>query len=366
MFTSMPTRSSSTRRVTAAITAAIAAAALGACSQPGTSSTPVPGAAESGSASTSTSLTVVTHDSFAIPEELKARFAEESGLDVTYVAPGDGGALVNQLILTKDAPLGDVVYGIDNSFSSRAVEEGIITDYDSPALPATASQFDAPGLTPIDFGDVCINADLQWFEKNSMTVPTTLEDLAKPEYKDLLVVTNPASSSPGLSFLLATIASEGEDGYLDYWSRLADNGVQVVQGWSDAYYTEFSGADGNGPRPLVVSYATSPAYTVPEDGTESTTVALLGTCYRQIEYAGVIQGARNELGAQQFIDFLLSDDVQSSIPENMFMYPVTDVDLPQEWVDFAPLSDHTLALDDAKTSAHRDEWIKAWTAKVIG
>ncbi len=361
-------RSMSTQKLTTLLAAALAAAVLGACSQPATSNTPAPGVEESGGASvsTSTKLTVVTHDSFAIPDELKAKFAEESGLDVTYVAPGDGGALVNQLILTKDAPLGDVVYGIDNSFSSRAVDEGIIADYDSPALPPTASQFDAQDLTPIDFGDVCINADLGWFDEKGLLVPTTLEDLVKPEYKDLLVVTNPASSSPGLSFLLSTIAAKGEDGYLDYWGQLVDNGVQVVQGWSDAYYTEFSGADGNGPRPLVVSYATSPAYTVSEDGKTSTTVALLGTCFRQVEYAGVIAGAQNEQGAQQFIDFLLSDEVQSSIPGSMYMYPVTDVALPKEWVDFAPLPGHTLTLDASETSANRDTWIKAWTARVIG
>ncbi len=364
MFTS----SMSTKKLTTLVTAVVAAAALGACSQPASSATPPPGTTESttASASTSTTLTVVTHDSFALPDELKAKFAEESGLDVTYVAPGDGGALVNQLILTKDAPLGDVVYGIDNSFSSRAVQEGIIADYDTPALPPSATQFDETDLTPIDFGDVCINADLQWFSENDLQVPTTLDDLVKPEYKDLLVVTNPASSSPGLSFLLATIAAKGDGAHLDYWSQLVDNGVSVVQSWSDAYYTEFSGADGEGPRPLVVSYATSPAYTISEDGQESTTVALLGTCFRQVEYAGVLEGAQNQEGARQFIDFLLSDEVQASIPENMYMYPVTDVELPQEWVDFAPLSKQTLTLDPSETSANRDTWIKDWTAKVIG
>ncbi len=309
---------------------------------------------------------MVTHDSFAIPEELKTAFAQETGLDVTYVAPGDGGALVNQLILTKDSPLGDVVYGIDNTFSSRAVAEGVIAQYDSPALPQTASQFDTGPLVPVDFGDVCLNADTTWFEEKGLAVPTTLDDLVQPEYKDLLVVSNPASSSPGLSFLLATIASKGEDGYLDYWGQLVDNGVSVVPGWSDAYYTEFSGADGDGPRPLVVSYATSPAYTVTEGGTESTTEALLGTCFRQVEYAGVIEGAQNVEGAQQFIDFLLSDDVQASIPENMFMYPVTDVALPEEWVSFAPLPEYSLTLDAEEISGNRDTWIKDWTAEVIG
>ncbi len=353
--------------ITTTLAALTATAALAACSQTTTPGTDSDGANTSAPpASTSTELTVVTHDSFAIPEELQTRFAEESGLDVTYVAPGDGGALVNQLILTKDSPLGDVVYGIDNSFSSRAVAEGVIADYDSPALPDDASQFDTEALVPIDFGDVCINADTTWFEDNSIPVPTTLDDLTEPEYEDLLVVSNPASSSPGLSFLLATIATKGEDGYLDYWGQLVDNGVSVVQGWSDAYYTEFSGADGEGPRPLVVSYATSPAYTVTEDGTESTTEALLDTCFRQVEYAGVIEGAQNVEGAQQFIDFLLSDDVQASIPENMFMYPVTGVDLPQEWADFAPLSEDPLSLDPEQISENRDTWIQDWTAQVIG
>lgn len=358
----------STSRFTTILTAVIATAALGACSQPAESSpeSSRPAASSGETSPGPTALTVVTHDSFALPDELKEKFADESGLDVTYVAPGDGGALVNQLILTRDAPLGDVVFGIDNSFASRAVQEGVIADYDSPELPPTSSQFDTDALTPIDFGDVCVNADVQWFEDNDIPVPTTLEDLVKPRYKDLFVVSNPASSSPGLAFLLATIASAGEDGYLDYWGQLADNGVTVVPGWSDAYYTEFSGADGNGPRPLVVSYATSPAYTVTEDGAESTTVALLGTCFRQIEYAGVIEGALNPTGAQQFIDFLLSAEVQASIPENMFMYPVTDAPLPEEWVDFAPLSEHALTLDPATISSNRTAWIQAWTERVIG
>lgn len=355
------------RKITAILAALVATAALAACSQPAAPGATTDAEASSVSpSSTSTKLVVVTHDSFAIPEDLKTRFEKESGLEVTYISPGDGGALVNQLILTKDSPLGDVVYGIDNSFSSRAVSEGVITDYDSPALPRSASQFDTGALVPIDFGDVCLNADTAWFDEKRIPMPTTLEDLVKPAYKDLLVVSNPASSSPGLSFLLATIASVGEDGYLEYWDQLVNNGVSVVQGWSDAYYTEFSGADGAGPRPLVLSYATSPAATVSEDGTTSTTEALLGTCFRQVEYAGVIEGAENVEGAQQFIDFLLSDEVQSSIPENMFMYPVTDVDLPEAWVKFAPLSENSLTLDEEETSEKRDTWIKAWTAKVIG
>lgn len=352
---------------------ALAMLALGACSQPaaGPATTPSPSAPsssqETAPATSSDELVVVTHGSFNLTDELKADFAEESGLDVTYVSPGSSGALVNQLVLTKDSPLGDVVFGIDNTFSGRAVDEEVITPYESPALPDASEQFDHEWLVPIDFSDVCINADLAWFEEQGLAVPTTLDDLTKPEYADLLVVSNPASSSPGLAFLIATVGAYGEDGYLDYWARLRDNGMDVVPDWSDAYYAEFTAAGEGGTRPLVLSYATSPAFTIDEETGESTTVALLGTCFRQVEYAGVIEGAENEAGAQAFIDFLLSDEVQSAIPELMYMYPVaTDVDLPAEWVEFAPLSTAPIVVDEETIDAQRSTWIEQWTATVLG
>lgn len=312
-----------------------------------------------------TELTVVTHDSFAVPEDLLNGFEEETGMSVEIVQPGDGGALVNQLVLTKDSPLGDVVFGIDNTFATRAMDEGVIEPYNSEALPAESSQFSLDGLTSVDFGDVCINADLTWFEKKGQPVPTTLEDLADPAYKDLLVVTNPASSSPGLAFLLATISAEGE-GWKDYWTQLKDNGVKVAQDWSEAYYSDFTAAADNGERPLVLSYATSPAFTMDEEGTASTTAALLGTCFRQIEYAGVIEGADNPEGAKAFIDFLISPEVQASIPENMYMYPVdSSVELPAEWQQFAPLSPHPLEVTPEDIDAHREQWIQEWTDTVL-
>lgn len=343
-----------------------AVVALAACSTPETPATDTPTGAVSPSAATeSTELTVVTHDSFTLPDDLKARFAEETGYEVTYLAPGDAGALVNQLVLTKDSPLGDVVFGIDNSFASRANDEGILVDYPSPALPAASSQFDAPNLTPIDYGDVCINADTAWFEEKGLPLPTTFDDLAKPEYKDLLVVSNPASSSPGLSFLVATIGAKG-DGYLDYWRSLMDNGTKVVSGWSEAYYTDFSAGGADGPRPLVLSYSTSPAFTIGDDG-ESTTEALLGTCFRQVEYAGVLKGAENEVGAQKFIDFMLTPEVQAAIPENLYMYPVVpDTPLPEEWVKFAPLATTPIVVTQEEIGEKRDEWIRDWTEATSG
>ena len=318
----------------------------------------------------SKTLTVVTHDSFALSDALKKEFAASTGYTVKYVQPGDGGALVNQLILSKDSPLGDVVFGIDNTFAGRAVAAGVVTPYTPAALPESAAKLkadDAGRLTAIDFGDVCVNADKLWFATKKLAVPATLDDLTKPEYKNLLVVENPASSSPGLAWLTATVAAKGDPGYLDYWTALKSNGTKVVKGWTEAYSTEFSGSSGKGSRPLVVSYATSPAFEVPKGGTESNTTALLQTCFRQVEYAGVIAGAQNEVGAGKFIDFLLTKKVQADIPGQMYMYPAdTSVPLPADWQRFAPLAEQPFSVPAETISAKRDGWIRQWTATVLG
>ena len=357
------------RQVSRAVALLAGLALLAGCA--GGAGAAAPSAGASTTAPTeSKKLTVLTHDSFALSDELKKQFAEETGYTVTYVAPGDGGALVNQLILTKESPLGDVVYGIDNTFAGRAVQAGVLTPYTPADLPASAADLkadDAGSLTAVDFGDVCVNADTNWFEAKNLPVPATLDDLAKPEYQNLLVVENPASSSPGLAWLAATVGAKGDPGYLDYWTSLKTNGVKVVKGWTEAYSTEFSGSSGKGSRPLVVSYSTSPAFEVPKGATQSNTTALLQTCFRQVEYAGVIAGAQNRVGAQKFIDFLLTKQVQADIPGQMYMYPAdTSVQLPKEWVAHAPLASQPFTVATDVIAAGRDTWIREWTAKVIG
>jgi thiamine transport system substrate-binding protein len=311
---------------------------------------------------------VVVHDSFVISDEAKAAFEEETGLTMNVITTGDGGALANKLVLTKDSPLGDVAFGIDNSFASRAVDEGVFEPYTSPVQPALSEELaadDSGALTAIDYGDVCLNVDDAWFEANGVLEPVNLEDLTKPEYADLTVVTNPATSSPGLAFLFATVGEFGEDGYLDYWQSLSDNGLKVVEGWEDAYYVDFTTSGGD--RPIVLSYASSPAFTVSEDGSSTTTSALLDTCFRQVEYAGVLSGADNPEGGQQVVDFLLGEQFQSEIPTGMYVYPVNeDAEIPVEWTDFAPVPDAPVELDPAEISENREAWIKDWTASVIG
>jgi thiamine transport system substrate-binding protein len=321
-----------------------------------------------GPAAAPAEVTVVTHDSFAVPDDVLAAFEASSGLKVTFVEPGDAGTLVNQLILTKDAPLGDVVYGIDNSFASRAIDEGIFSDYASTA-PAAADAAayaipDSSALTAIDYSDVCINVDHRYFSSRGLAEPVTLEDLTKPAYTGLLSVTNPATSSPGLAFVLATVAAYG-DAWPDFWTRLRANDLRVTASWTDSYYSDFSGPSSGGSYPLVLSYASSPPYEVGDDGV-APTGALLDTCFRQVEYAGVLEGARNPDAARKVIDWMLSDAFQAALPENMYVYPVSaNVTVPPAWAANAPLSPHPYTLDPATITKNRDEYIRTWTSVVL-
>ncbi|HWS58426.1 MAG TPA: thiamine ABC transporter substrate-binding protein [Actinotalea sp.] len=351
------------RRGRSPAVAAVAGLALAGCSAIGEGGSGPEG-------SSGGTVVLLTHDSFALSEELVAQFEADTGLTLEQRAPGDGGALVNQLVLTTDAPLGDVVFGIDTTFASRAIEAGVLEPYTSPAAGEDVQRYavdEVGSLTAVDVGDVCVNVDRQWFADAGVPEPQTLEDLADPAYRDLLVVENPATSSPGLAFLLATVGAFGEEGWVDYWAALTENGVSVAAGWSDAYYVDFSGPSSEGDRPLVVSYASSPPYEVPEGATEAPTRALLDTCFRQVEYAGVLAGAANPQGARQVVDWLLSPAVQADIPESMYVYPVdSTVELPASWEQFAPVAPAPFEVDPAVIAENRDAWISTWTDTVIG
>lgn len=352
------------RRIIAAALA-VGALALAGCSA--TQSEPSP--TGTGTSTPGGTVVLVTHDSFALPDDLISQFESDTGLTLDVRTQGDAGSLVNQLVLTKDAPIGDVVFGVDNTFASRAIDAGVLAPY-RPTLPAGAAQYqvgDSGDLTPIDTGDVCVNADVAWFTEHKLPVPQSLEDLTNPEYQDLLVVENPATSSPGLAFLLATIGAFGSDGWQGYWQALKDNGVDVAASWSDAYYVDFSGPSSTGKRPLVVSYSSSPPYEVPDGAETAPTTALLDTCFRQVEYAGVLAGAKNPDGAKKVVDWLLSPAVQAAIPESMYVYPVdSSVELPESWVTYAPMATQTFVVDPPEIAKNRDAWIKAWTDLVVG
>jgi len=314
-------------------------------------------------------VVLVTHDSFAVSRDVLDAFERRSGLTVETRRTGDAGTLANQLVLTKDAPLGDVVYGIDNTFASRTLEAGVLEAYEPPAAADVVPGLtvdDSDRLTPVDYGDVCLNVDERWFADRDQPAPATLADLADPAYAGLTVVSDPATSSPGLAFLLATVDAYGAR-WPGYWQRLAANDLAVADSWEDAYFVDFTAGGGDGSRPVVLSYASSPPYTVPKGADQPTTRALLETCFRQVEYAGVLEGAQNPDGARQLMDFLLSQRFQRDIPEQMFVYPaVAGSPLPPGWERFAPLADEPYALPAADIDANREEWIRRWTATVVG
>ncbi len=320
-------------------------------------------------------LTVMTHDSFAVSEDVITQFEEENGIAVEFLLSGDAGSALNRAILSKDKPVADVLYGVDNTFLSRALEEGVYEPYESPQLENVPDRFEiAPDnlALPVDYGDVCINYDKGYFEENDLDLPQSLEDLAEPAYKGLLVVENPATSSPGLAFMLATIAEFGSDGYLDYWMRLRENGVVVVNDWETAYYINFSGSSGQGPQPMVVSYGTSPAAEVifaEEELDEAPTASLVGDnmCYRQIEFVGILKGTTQRSMAENFIDFMLGETFQEDIPLNMFVFPVNEnADLPDEFVEYIQVPDNPASLPLDEIRENRKEWIEGWREVMLG
>jgi len=352
------------------VLAVILTACASPAATPAVQDTPTPTSTQT----TAQSLAVMTHDSFAISESALAAFETQYNAKVQFLKAGDTGTALNKAILSKNNPLADVFYGVDNTFLSRALDEGIFDPYQSPQLDAIPAEFildPEHRALPVDYGDVCLNYDKAYFKEKGLLPPQSLEDLLKPEYRGLLVVQNPATSSPGLAFLLATIGHFGETGYLDFWKGLVANDVLVVNDWESAYYTEFSGSSGKGPRPIVVSYDSSPAFEVLYAETpieEAPTAAVIAddTCFRQIEFVGILKGSKNRQLAEKWVDFMLSPTFQEDMPLQMFVFPVNpQAKLDPVFVQHLILPEKTAQVEPEEIAANREKWIKEWTEVVL-
>jgi thiamine transport system substrate-binding protein len=369
------------RRTTRAVFLALATT-VAACAAPAAPSTaPVTGTASPSAASSPAAaqpfagqtLKVMTHDSFAVTDDLLKAFEASTGAKVQVLKSGDTGGALNKAILAREAPLADVFYGVDNTFLSRALAENIFEPYDAPALAGIppAYQLDPQHrVLPVDYADVCLNYDQRWFADKGLPPPGSLADLVDPKYKGLLVVQNPALSSPGLAFLLTTVAAYGEDGYLPYWKKLMANDTLVANDWETAYNSEFSGGSGHGARPIVVSYSSSPAFEVlyGQGVTTPNTAAVVadGACFRQVETVGILAGTKLRPLAERFVDFMLSAPFQADMPAQMFVFPVVpDVPLDPVFTKFLAQPTHTAELAPAAIAAGRERWLKAWTEAVL-
>ncbi|ANP49767.1 thiamine transport system substrate-binding protein [Streptomyces griseochromogenes] len=334
------------------------------------------GSTDTKGAADSKTVTLVSHNSWAVSKNVLKDFEKQSGYKVKVLEDGDAGQAVNKAILTKDNPQGDVFFGVDNTLLSRALDNGLFQPYAAKGLDTVGAGYQLDQgrhrVTPVDYGDICVNYDKAYFSEHKLAPPQTFADLVKPQYKNLLVTENVATSSPGLGFLLGSAAQYG-DGWQGYWKKLKDNGVKVVDGWEQAYSQEFSGSSegrkAGGDRPLVVSYASSPPaeviYAKKRPGTAPTGVAT-GTCFRQIEFAGLLSNARNTKGGKAFIDFLLSKEFQQDMPLNMFVYPVVKgAAVPADFTKYGPAAKNPETLAPARIAANRDQWIKSWTSLVL-
>ena len=324
-------------------------------------------------ADTPTVLTIMSHDSFNISKATIAAFEEANNVTLKIVKSGDAGAAVNQAILSKNNPLADLFFGVDNTFMSRALTADIFEAYDSPRLadiPAELKLDASNRLLPVDFGDVCLNYDKAWFTEHAVAPPQSLDDLTLPAYKGLTVVQNPATSSPGLAFLMATVGAFGEPGYESYWKKMRANDVYVTAGWSDAYYGQYTRAKG-GTRPIIVSYASSPPAEVHYSETpldDAPTAAVLGTgaAFRQIEFVGILKGTKQPELARKLVDFMLSPTFQADIPLNMWVFPaVSNTPLPEVFTKYTQTAQNPVLLTPDAIESGREKWIETWTDIVL-
>jgi thiamine transport system substrate-binding protein len=311
-------------------------------------------------------VVVATHDSWAMSKQVMSQFTRRTGYTVRIEPNGDVGQLTNKLVLTKGSPIADMTYGIDNTFASRAVDQGILRAYTPAHEPAAAASYalddprGARELTPVDYGDVCVNVDDVWFRRHRLAPPRGLDDLTRPAYRGLFVTPGATTSSPGLAFMLATIARYGAH-WPAYWKRLMANDTKVTAGWSDAYEVDFTAGGGHGDRPIVLSYSSSPPFTVPKGGHRPTTSALLDTCFRQVEYAGVLRGAHDAAGAEAFIRFMTGRTFQQALPQNMYVYPVdAAATLPPDWKRWAPTAPHPFTVPPSRIAKQRSAWLRTW------
>ena len=272
-----------------------------------------------------------------------------------------------------------LLWGVDNTFLGRAIDEKLFTPTTvdtSPLDPALLALVPGRELLPVDYGDVCVNYDKAALAKLGVQPPSTFADLTKPEYKNLLVVENPATSAPGLAFLLGSVAAANADkpaaaaakntSWKSTWEALKSNGALVVSGWTEAYETNFSAGTGKGDRPLVVSYASSPPAAVlfgPDPkATEAPTGVAEGTCFRSIEFAGVLNGTKHPTEAASLLTFLVGSAVQEDMQLNMFVFPAnTAAKLADAFVKFAARPKSPLAIEPGIIAANRDRWIDQWS-----
>jgi thiamine transport system substrate-binding protein len=309
-------------------------------------------------------LTIYTYDSFisyGLPDTTNKIFENEYNCKINYVSFGDSEQSLNRLILEKGSSQADIFVGVNIDDLSKALNNDLFISYKPKSIDNIPSEYlldKSYRLIPFDGPD---SIAIIYDSDKIKNPPKSFQDLLKSEYAKKLILEDPRTSGPGMSFLLWTIAVYGQDGFIDYWKKLNSTIFQIYPGW-DAAFTAFT----KGEAPMMLSYDTDPAYFYNQDKTTRYKAVIPeegGWMY--LEFAGIVKGTKHEKLAQEYINFMLSENFQKEIPSNQWMFPIVKGTPLPVYYNYAVKADKYLTIPYQTIADNYESWLKMWIEKFI-
>ncbi|NJI09952.1 thiamine ABC transporter substrate binding subunit [Aeromonas veronii] len=303
-------------------------------------------------------LTVYTYSSFTAEwgpgPKIKQAFEKECDCTLNLVPLEDGVAILNRLRLEGNHSKADLVLGLDDALISEAKQSGLFAPH-----PAKLDGIRVPGgwqddtFVPYDYGYFAFVYDKDKLKQP----PKSLKELVeRPDLK--VIYQDPRTSTPGQGLML-WMKSVYSDKAPAAWAELAKKTVTVTKGWSEAY-----GMFLDGEADMVLSYTTSPAYhLIAENKPQYQAAAFEEGHYRQVEVAAKLKSSKQEMLADQFLQFMVSPAFQLEIPTGNWMYPVIDTPLPKGFEQMITVA-KPLAFSSDEVAANRKGWIREWLQAV--
>jgi len=304
-------------------------------------------------------LVVYTYDSmvseYGLGPKIIPKFEEQCNCKIKMVSKGDAGQVLTTLVLEKENPKADVVIGLDNSLIQKAIEKKVLEEFTPKNIgivPKDIGFYKKGFLTPFDYGFIAFVFDSKKIEAELNEFDSLLDSRLEKK----IVIQNPRTSSPGLALLFWSIEVYGDPGYKEFWKEFKPNILVVTDGWDES-----AGLFRAGEAPMYLSYATSPAYYAEfEDINHFLAAEFEEGHYIQVEGIGIVKGTKNRKLAEQFIEFMLTEEAQKEIPFTQFMFPVNkNIELPKAF-EYAVMPDKKLELDPELIEEKQEEWISEW------
>ncbi|HCE1548331.1 TPA: thiamine ABC transporter substrate binding subunit [Vibrio parahaemolyticus] len=304
---------------------------------------------------TENTLTIYTYDSFAADwgpgPKIEQAFEAKCGCDVNFVALDDGVSILNRLRLEGGNSKADIVLGLDNNLMAEAKKTGLLTEHNvDTANTVLPNGWSDTTFVPYDYGYFAF----VYNKEKLANPPKSMKELVETRDDLKVIYQDPRTSTPGQGLMLWMKSIYGDD-VTQAWQKLASKTVTVTKGWSEAYSMFL-----NGESDLVLSYTTSPAYhLIAENDSKFATASFAEGHYMQVEVAAKVKGSKNSELADQFMNFILSDEFQSAMPTGNWMYPVTDVELPKGFETLSVPS-KSLSFSADEVAKMRKSWIREW------